>query len=204
MVNSDVVAMNTPNLGLMNKGFGNIACSYIFIKAEILRLLEFLGIEWSLLQINECADIIAKQYYGLHIAEIKHFLLRAKTQHYNKNSFARLTPNIFLGWLNEYWEESLYTKGQISEGRAKRIAFEAKNNISTKGLTYEEKIQQKKYWNEISKLTEELTGWQEDITEERQAIKDEELAKKKDILFNQLVNSGYDANKLTEQKNASK
>lgn len=80
----------------------------------VLSLLEYYGIEWSPLQIRETAEMMFTEFYWLQIAELKHFILKAKMGEAGKMFAGRaFLPVNLMEWLKNYAQESLW----IREGR---------------------------------------------------------------------------------------
>lgn len=104
----EILAKPTPELSTVNRGTGSKENGITMFEIVILMVLEFYGVEWSKLQIRESAEMAFGEYYWMQLAELKHFVLKAKQGDFRgEKDFSRLTPVLFLMWLRTYGNESL-------------------------------------------------------------------------------------------------
>lgn len=84
----------------------------MIMESIICMMLDYYGVEWQKIQIRETAELWAKEYYWMHIAEIKHFLTKCKVGDYGK-IFGKLSPSTIMDWLQSYASESLNTRASM-------------------------------------------------------------------------------------------
>lgn len=104
----EILSKPTPELSTVNRGTGSKENGILIFETIILMILEFYGLEWSALQIRECAEMGFAEYYWLQVGELKHFVLKAKQGDFrDEKDFSRLTPVMLMMWFKAYANESL-------------------------------------------------------------------------------------------------
>lgn len=106
---------------------------YFLFQTVILMILEWFEIQWSNEHLTECAEILYDEYYWMQIGELKHFVLKVKSGHYDRSILKnKINAVTLIDWMGQYGEESLkirqtnYVNGAMSdksdERADKRIA----------------------------------------------------------------------------------
>lgn len=91
-------------------------------QAQIINLIEFMGICWSELQISDCGQLAYEQYYWFTLAELKQFILRVKTSHYTSNK--NFSPLVLMDFLNQYAEERKQARYEHYSQQAPKVQFD--------------------------------------------------------------------------------
>lgn len=113
----------------------------------------FYGAEWEPEDVIETAEMMHHEYYWLHLAELKHFSIKAKAGEYNvKRSrsirnedgdyqgaeeydgkiYGKLAPIHLMKWIAEYASESLYHRSQINWDKKPAAQIEAPGTIDVR------------------------------------------------------------------------
>ena len=95
--------MNTPALSVLGKAGDGQMIGEVFFHAQLIGLLEYVGIQWTIGQVTECAKTAYSEYYWLTLAELKQFFTRVKAGHYTSNK--NMMPPVFMEFLREYTSE---------------------------------------------------------------------------------------------------
>lgn len=115
---AEAVRLGTTNFGLLNAGRGNTQASQKILSVLLLNLLDFFTAEWNLVQLEDCVEIIATEYYWFTQAEFKIFTLRCKKGYYGTD-YGKLSPQRLLIWLEEFSQECRYERAGIRLLQAK-------------------------------------------------------------------------------------
>jgi len=145
---AEVLSLGSQSISALNAGTGSRINGLEVFEVAIMHILEFYRAKWSSSEIEETADLMHQDYHYLHLAEIKHFVARAKkgiynvkrsvsrknkltgeltTESYDGKIYGALTPGLLLMWISEYAEESnaarafVYGEGSKPQTEQKQI-----------------------------------------------------------------------------------
>jgi hypothetical protein len=91
-------------------------------EAVVVQLLEWLGVEWSAMQIRETAELMSSEYHWMSLAEIKGFTAKIKAGHFGKE-WGKLRPMMLMGWMLD-WSADLLDARAGKIGQAKPVMSE--------------------------------------------------------------------------------
>lgn len=102
---------NNP-ISALNAGTGNTELGKAVFEAALISLNDFYDIRWTDEQYDDCVEIMHSEYHWMSMAELKHFMTRAKSGSYGK-IFGKFSPATLMDWLREYAEESLQQRAGL-------------------------------------------------------------------------------------------
>ena len=97
----EVVKAGGQSLSTLNRGATTPENSIQVFEVIILQLLEWLGVEWSEMQIRETAELMSAEYHWMTLAEIKAFTAKVKIGQYGKE-WGKFRPMLLMGWMREW------------------------------------------------------------------------------------------------------
>lgn len=178
----EVIKSGTPSISSFNRGTGSTENGILVIEMCTLQVLEWYGVEWAGSQIRECAEMIHSEYHWLLLAEMKHFVLKAKRGDFNKKTrdskfeendakiYGKLTPATFLRWVHNYAQESLFNRaGAFNEHSPASTQNKPENTIQFDAAAYFAKMKEA--------LAEERRKTQVAAEEERKKSKEKSFAR---------------------------
>jgi len=151
------VKVGGQSLSTLNRGETTPENSIQVFEVVALALLEWLGVEWSEMQIRETAELMSGEYHWMTLPELKAFTAKVKLGHYGKE-WGKLRPLAFMEWAAMWAAELLDARAAFigmakpaelpAEGNyvpfekvsaAIKEAFGATNSDDSGGLTFEQK-----------------------------------------------------------------
>lgn len=106
MTFSELRALDTPSVSMMNVGEKTPENGIRIFQAWVLNIVKFLGAEWTTEQVLECGKICFDEAHYLTFAELSHFAQKAKSGGFEK-VYGKFTPATFMEWFVTYCSENL-------------------------------------------------------------------------------------------------
>lgn len=113
MTQMEVHNIKSPEISTINRGTGSKESGILMVNILLLELLEFQGVEWSKLQVRECAEMIYSECYWFTVSEFKHFILKIKRADFEcLKDYSRFAPKHLMQCSKEYIPECLAVREQ--------------------------------------------------------------------------------------------
>ena len=130
---SEVYALGTPEICVINKGEANTENGITVFEETIVNILDYFNVEWKLMQIRECAEIAFSEYYWLQFAELKQFVLKLKAGDYREvYSLTKIAPDSLLKCLSLYASEAMDLRMSLELHTKKDKWVEPENPVDPK------------------------------------------------------------------------
>lgn len=100
------------SLSTLNRGEATPENSIQVFEVVVLQLLEWLGVEWSSMQIRDTAELLSAEYHWMTLAELKAFTSKIKLGHYGKE-WGKLRPLAFTEWMAAWADELLIARASF-------------------------------------------------------------------------------------------
>lgn len=112
-----ILAEKAPAISTLNKGKPSVKNGIAVFAMFIASVCEYMGVEWSQYQRDECAQSAFDEYYYLSLPELRLFYQRLKSSWYTRKDLSRFAPIHLMAWLEQFADEVL---------EARRIAADKK------------------------------------------------------------------------------
>jgi hypothetical protein len=141
----------------------------LVLQLVILEILDFIGAEWPKNQIQECSELVYREYYWFTIGELKQFSIRVKTGYFGK-IYGKFAPMHLMEYFKDYSDEMFEARADYF-GK-KRPELEVKEEVP---LTPEEEETQQRYFKSLSELTKRLCSPESEAATKEHKGRDERI-----------------------------
>lgn len=120
---ANIQEFKTPEISTVNRGTGSTDAGIELYEWVVLGVLEFVGVEWTVMQIRECAELLFSEYYWMQIAELKHLITKIKTGSFGK-IYGKLNPLMLQEFFKDYALQSMEEREQAAIRKANDERYE--------------------------------------------------------------------------------
>lgn len=165
---TELYRLNTPPLSSLNEPFIN---GVLVLQLLIIEILDFLGVEWSENQIQDCGELAYPEYYWFTIAELKQFSQRVKMGYFGK-IYGKFSPSTLMEYFKDYAGDMLGARAEYYGN--KKIEPPVAHLTP---LTPEEQEIQDKYFKSLVSLAEKLCSPNSDQSKKEKRERDIRMAR---------------------------
>lgn len=144
------------------KEIGNDAV-YSLVTKQLVRFLDFVGCEWSRVQVEDVVEMILNNHANLTSEQWQLFYVKAKNGHFG-DIYGKFTPMLFLKWANGFAAEcdKANEEYQIKLDRQVKECDEAPEipNFHEKLIECINQVQTKEIDNKNQRVSEKRKEWE--------------------------------------------